>query len=164
MNEKAPGAPSPADGKKAASKIITNLLIVTLVTVVTFVLLAMAHLTYVAILLMIGLMPSIVARILDRRPGKVASRTILAFNLAGIFKHILYVFTSGDPNSAAQTLISDPFTWLWVYIFATFGWVIVRILPQIAILILSLRAEYTIKRMRGIQEKLIKEWGDNVKK
>ncbi len=167
MNTKAPpqkAAQDPAAAKKVAGKIVTNMILVTLVLMAAIIGLVLLKMTFVAVMLVIGLMPSIVAHILDRRPGKAASHTILAFNMAGLLKHIMNIFTGGNPNQTAQHLITDPYTWLWVYIFAAFGWLVVHILPQIAILFLSLKAEYTVKRMKSLQEKLASEWGDDIKK
>ncbi|NDF12473.1 MAG: hypothetical protein EB060_06655 [Proteobacteria bacterium] len=151
------------DASKANSKLMMNLVIMVIVVVVLISGLMAVGLSYIAVIVIMGLLPGIVAYILDRRKGKAASRTIMGFNLAGLLPQVISVLTSPSPNALAREMMSNPFTWFWVYLFACFGWVVIHLVPQIAYLFLSLKAEYTVKRMRSQQEKLIKEWGEEIK-
>ena len=115
---------------------------------------------YVFYILVMGLLPGISANIVDRRPGRFASKTILLFNIAGMMPHFSSLVSSSNPNSVAQNLLGNPDVWLLVYGFACFGWVLIRIIPQIVMLYLAVRAEYTVKKLQQRQEDLVKEWGE----
>lgn len=148
---------------KSSNKVMINLVIMVIVGMVIISGLMAVGLSYIAVIALMGMLPGIVAYILDRRKGKAASRTIMGFNIAGLLPQLISVLTSPSPNALAREMLSNPFTWFWVYLFACFGWVVIHLVPQIAYLFLSLKAEYTVKRMRSQQEKLIKEWGDGIK-
>jgi magnesium-transporting ATPase (P-type) len=148
--------------KKRIAKMVTNLAMVVIILTITVAALTAIGLTFVAIVVIVGLLPGITAHILDRRKGRAASRTVFAFNVAGLTPQIVTILLSGNPNNTAQQVLSNPFTWLWIYMFAAFGWLTVHLIPQIAYLVLNLKAEFLIKKHEEKQEKLIDEWGEAV--
>ncbi len=151
------------DDKAAAGKIVSNLMITTILVMVVLSVLIFIGFTHVAIIVAAGMMPGIVASILDSRPGKYASKTVLMFNLSGMLPQFASIIMSSAPNTTAQGMLTNPYTWLWVYMFAAFGWVLVHFIPQIVFLYLSLRAEYTVKKLHGFQDTLLNEWGEEIK-
>ena len=60
-------------------------------------------------------------------------------------------------------LLINQYIWLMMYGFAGFGWLIVHIVPQMAFLILTIKADFTIKKLQGLQRQLVEEWGEKVK-
>lgn len=154
-----------AETKKGGSgKIIGNLIIAVIVITIIAAALTSVGFYYVFILLITGALPGIVAYIVDQHKGKFTSKTVLAFNLSGLLPQLTAALTSGSPDTTALALLTNPYTWLMPYGFAAFGWAVVYIIPQIALLVLSIRAEFTIGKMEYFQKKLVKEWGEEVRK
>ncbi len=154
-----------AEAKKAGSgKIIGNLIIAVIVLTVIAAALTSVGFYYVFILLVTGLLPGIAAYIVDRRKGKFTSKTVLAFNISGLLPQFAAALGSGSPDTTALALLVNPYTWLMPYGFAAFGWAVVYIVPQVALLILSIRADFTIGKIEHFQKRLIKEWGEEVRK
>lgn len=153
-------APKGKDGKKGS--IVGSLIIASIVmTIISFGFITVG-MGYVAAVLVIGMMPGLAAQMVDRRPGKYASKTVMAFNIAGMLPHLAAMLYSSNPNSVAQNLFDDPMTWLWIYMFASFGWLVIHLLPQISFLMFSIKAEYKMKKIRSFQELLVREWGEEI--
>jgi len=150
--------------KKRAKKLISNLIIIIFIIVIIGISLSSIGWNYVFYVLFIGFLPGLVANFTDIRPGRFASKTIVAFNLAGIVQPLKTILVAGSPNQAAQNILVDPQNWLLVYGFAAFGWGIVFLLPHIALFYLEIRANYLIKKMQKHQDELLEEWGDSIKK
>ena len=162
MSEK--GQTKAAKDSKALKRVVSNLLITTIVITVASSILIFLGLTYIFGIIVLGLMPSVVANVVEKRKKRFASKTVSAFNLAGILPYFFKLGQMGNPNSAARELIVDPFVWVVIYGLATCGWVMVQVIPQFVFLILLIRSEFTKKKLKSFQDELVKEWGDVIKK
>jgi len=149
--------------KERSKKFVMNMMMVTVVVTMTAALLISFGMGFVFALLGIGLLPGIVANISDGRPGRYASKTVMAFNISGISPHLAAIISSGSPNNTAISILSDPKSWLLIYGFAAFGWGVVYIIPQITHMYLEIKASYKSKKMHQFQEKLVEEWGEEIK-
>jgi hypothetical protein len=156
--------PAKGGDKKKGGSMVGSLIISSIVlTVIAFGFITIG-MGYVAAILIIGLLPGVSAHMVDKRPGKYASKTVLAFNISGIMPQMSAMLYSSSPNTVAQALFDNPMTWLWIYMFAAFGWLVIHLLPQITFLIFTIKAEFSMKRIRSFQQMLIKEWGEEVAK
>ncbi len=145
--------------KKRSRKFISNLLIITFFLIITGLALSYFGYSNEFYFLVMAMLPSIAAYVTDTRPGKFASKTVIAFNLSGALPHLAAIFADGSALSS----FSDPKVWLLVYGFAAFGWGVVFLIPHIMQLYLEIRAGYTVKKLQLFQEKLTSEWGDGIK-
>lgn len=168
----AAAAPAAADAAKAGAakgkanpgNIITNLLIAAVAVVLITSLCIYFGMAYVAAIVVIGFLPGLSAYMVDRRPGKFASKAVMAFNFSGLLPQLAAILYSQNANNTAQIMFHDPMTWLWIYMFAAFGWLIIHLLPQITFLIFTLRADINKRRISSFQDMLLKEWGEEIKK
>ncbi len=147
---------------KRAKRMIANLIIIIIISTIIGIGLSTIGMQQVFIFILIGLMPGIVANITDGRPGRFASKTVVAFNIAGMLQYLVAIFVSGTPNEIADNLILKPEVWLMIYGFAAFGWALVFIVPHIVQLYLEITANYTVKKLLSFQETLVKEWGETI--
>ena len=149
--------------KEYAKKVVTRLLIMCIVLTAACSALVFLGFTYLVVLLVVSLLPAAVATIVDRRPRKFASKTVMCFNLAGLFPAMFDTFMATDPDLAAQQQLADPYIWLMVYGFAGFGWLVVYLIPQMVFLYLVVRSDHTIAKLEVRRKELLEEWGDRVK-
>ncbi len=161
---KAPKKKKSASAKAHSKKLIINLVTVTIIMTIVAAGMISIQLGTVFAFISIAMLPGIVAQITDGRPGRFASKTVMAFNVAGISPQIEAIFSSGSPDSTAISLFSNPSVWLLIYGFAAFGWGVVFLVPRISHLYLEITAKYTTKKLAHFQEKLVEEWGDEVRK
>ena len=112
----------------------------------------------------LGMLPSIVAFILDRGAGRFASQTITACNFIGILPFLFDIGLNYEKSIAAKEAMMDPLTWLVIYGFSIIGLMLIFVLPNITAIIYTVKAEIQLKKLLDEQERLTEEWGDEVKK
>lgn len=149
--------------QREAGKIVTRLILVTIVLTALSSSLIFLGFTYVVVMIVVSMLPAVVANILDRRPGRQASRCVVFFNIAGLLPQLFDVMLSPDPDRMANHLLSDPYIWLIVYGFAGFGWLILHVVPQIVFLFLVVRSDQTIRNLETRRQALVEEWGEKVR-
>ena len=149
--------------KQYAAKVVTRLMVSTMVLTALSTVLIFMGFTYVVVLVVVSLVPAVVATVVDRRPKRWASRTVVFFNIAGLLPSLFDIFLSADPDNSAMHQLSDPYVWLMVYGFAGFGWVVVYIIPQVVFLFLLIRSDHTIAKLESKRQALVDEWGDRVR-
>ncbi len=152
-----------SDTAQARSRKFTLQLILMVACITLFlVIMTGLQLGFLAAFLVIGLLPGMVSLAMDRRSGKFASKTITAFNLAGLVPHVAGMLASGSPNHTAASMLLDFYIWFWVYSFAAFGMGLVHFVPHVVQLYYEIRAQYIHKKLSYFQERLVDEWGEAI--
>ncbi|MBT3400680.1 MAG: hypothetical protein HN420_11895, partial [Rhodospirillaceae bacterium] len=100
--------------------------------------------------------------IIDREPGRNATLTVGAANVAGVAPFIFELLLSGPTMDRALAMLSDVFVVVVMFGTAGVGWLLVLGMPKIAAVYIDVTNEAKIKQMRREQKRLIEEWGDEV--
>lgn len=119
--------------------------------------------SFAILILVLGMSPTIVASVTDKRYGSCASRTVGAMNFMGILPFLFDLLKSSDPAVLAKELATTPSVWLSIYGCAFMGWVIIWVVPQITAAIFNVRAENKVENITKLQEVLVQEWGPEIK-
>lgn len=114
------------------------------------------------ILLLVGMLPTMVAFVIDRSSGKYATLCVGAMNIAGIFPSIFKLWTGQNSFSQSIQIITNIFDLVIMYGAAGFGWILYIIIPSAVSALLNIIAQRRINRLRKQQHELISEWGKNV--
>lgn len=109
-----------------------------------------------------GLIPTIVAVVIDRYQGKYLTRTVGAMNLAGVAPMVVRLWGTGDSMAAALGILGRPVNWLIMYGAAAVGWGIFLAMPAVARIIVDLQAEQIQGQLRDRAGRLVEEWGEEV--
>ena len=115
-----------------------------------------------ALLIAVGMVPSLVAYIIDRDPEKSAPMTVAPLNMCGILPFMMELWKHDHTMQAAITKIADPLTWLVMYGAAGVGWALYFLVPPIVTNIEVMRAQGRIESLNGRKKDLIEEWGPDV--
>src|SRR5690349_5851955 len=67
------------------------------------------------ILLAVGMIPTVVAYVVDRDPDETAPMTVGGLNLAGVVTFLISLWQAGHTMTALTKVLTDPFAWLVVY-------------------------------------------------
>jgi hypothetical protein len=110
------------------------------------------------VLLMIGLLPSFVALIVDNTASKSWAKTVFCFNLAGMLPTVAEIIFTGT-GGALQTHLADMNMWLMSYAAAGMAWVCIWLGPRLARYWLNIYATYRIEKHTAKMQQLDKEWG-----
>jgi hypothetical protein len=114
------------------------------------------------VLLLCGMVPTVVAAIIDRREAKYAAYTVGGFNLAGVLPWMLVASRKGGGIDGLIAVISSPWAWLVWYLAAGLGWAVFYMIPHIASRIQTMRDRQTMASLRRRQQAIISEWGMEV--
>ncbi len=139
-------------GKKGSSKALGYLLAP-----------AIAIVAYPTLIVALGgMIPTIVAYIVDNREERFAAKTVGYLNGAGVFFVVSEMWVGEHTWQKALELLSDPFNWLLMFGMASLGWILYFALPPIVAAYLKVANELKLKQLNKDQARLIKEWGDDV--
>lgn len=144
----------PADKKAKLPFSVRFAIFMSLVTAVVFL-----PLTLVLVVCMV---PTFVATLVDRHPQKTAWLTVGAMNFAGTVPVCFALWDAGHTLSASLSLVIQPSTILISYGAATVGWLIYNnVTPFVASIIVS-KNENRLKDIQKRQKELIKKWGSDI--
>ena len=115
------------------------------------------------LLLTIGMVPSLVAFIIDKRPRRMTARAVAYLNFAGALPYALKLWMEQNTINGVMELVQDPFALMIMYSAAAAGWALNFIMPPIVSAYMAVQHEAKTRSISSRQEKLIKEWGTKVK-
>lgn len=114
------------------------------------------------IVLFFGLLPSLVAAIIDRTKGKSATFCVFGINFIGTFPYVLELWGGENTINQALNISMDVFALLVMYSAAAFGWLLFMAAPQVISSVVMVMQERKIASLRNQQKGLIEEWGPEV--
>lgn len=117
----------------------------------------------VLLLFVVGCIPAMVACIIDREPGRNATLTVTAANIAGVAPFVFELLMNGPTMARAMAMLSDVFVIAVMFGTAGIGWMLVLGMPKVASVYIEVTNEAKIKQMRREQKRLVEEWGVDVK-
>lgn len=114
------------------------------------------------IILFVGLIPTMVAAIIDNNPTKTAWLTVGAMNLAGTVPVWFMLLDAGHTIPAAFQLVGQPSTIILSYGGAAAGWFIYNwVTPWVAAMVQA-KNERRLRDIDKRQKALIRKWGEDV--
>jgi hypothetical protein len=116
----------------------------------------------VAVVMVVGMIPSIVAGIVDSTKGKVKTLTVGSINFAGCVPFMLEVFKQGNNMSTAVSYIVQPRTIVVMYLSAGIGYLIDWAMTGIVASIVVQKTKKRAKDIGSVQKELIDRWGPEV--
>ena len=116
-----------------------------------------------AMVLAVGLVPTIVALIVDITPGRYLTRCVVGLNIAGISPFMHKLWTGGNDMMTAVGIVTDSVAWLVIYGAAAMGWLLFMGFPGTVAVFQTLNAKRRIYMMQEKQKSLLEEWGDSIR-
>ena len=115
-----------------------------------------------ALLVLAGMVPTIVAWMVDRTQNKYSAYCVGCMNLAGTVPFALKLWTGTNDLTEAVHILGDPLTLLGMYSAASFGWILYFIVPAIVENMVSLSTDSYVKKLDVRRKELVEEWGEEV--
>lgn len=113
-------------------------------------------------LVFFGLLPSIVAWVIDRADQKYATFCVFGMNFAGLFPFLTDIWFEDHSVDAAIRIMTNVFDLIIIYGSAAFGWMMFIVLPPVITTFLSAMSERRLDTLQTQQKDIIEEWGENV--
>jgi len=114
------------------------------------------------LLLLAGLLPTVVAVVIDTHRRRYLARTVGAMNLAGVTPASLHMWEAGISFGSLQQIVDSPYTWLVMYGSAGLGWMLYFCVPPIVAMVIDVKVDETKRRLEARTKVLIEEWGEEV--
>lgn len=114
------------------------------------------------ILFGIGMIPTIVAYVVDRDPDKSAPITVGGLNFCGCMPFAIDLWKHQHTIGAAAKIFADPLAWLVMYSAAAVGWGIYYGIPPMVAGMEVTRAEKRVEVLKQKKVALVQEWGPDV--
>lgn len=114
------------------------------------------------IVLFFGMLPTLVAYIIDRTKLKSATFCVGSINFIGVFPYIMDLWTIRNSVDAALNSVTDLFAMLIMYSAAAFGWLLFMAMPTVVASFVTVMQQRKVAQLRGEQKELIEEWGAEV--
>jgi len=113
-------------------------------------------------LLFFGMLPTMVAAMVDRGPHRYAWLTVGGLNFAGVAPYLFEVWKQGHTLDAAFTQLTNVLALLVIFGAASFGWVVYMMMPPVVGAFLQVAAQRRVAVLRANQKKLVEQWGPDV--
>ena len=114
-------------------------------------------------LVIVGMLPTIVAAITDRRAEKYSAYCVGGFNLAAVFPYALYLMLHDNNIRPGLTnMLGDPIAWFAWYGAAALGWGVYTWIPQMTVYFSDMRERLRLSALKKRQQALVDEWGTEI--
>jgi hypothetical protein len=114
------------------------------------------------VLLFIGMLPTIVARVADRSPDRSRALTIGFMNFAGCFPFWFQLVEDGHKFENAVVILSQPSTIVIMYAAALAGYLVEWSLAGIVAGMVVQRGNKRLKEIEELQQAMTVRWGNEV--
>ena len=114
------------------------------------------------IVLIIGMLPTLVAMMIDKTPKKYAAWCVGGMNLTGVFPALQDLWAGATTIKQAMSILGNPAELLVMYAAAAFGWMIYIAVPPVVRSLMSVMAQHRIAQLRSDQRTLIGDWGAGI--
>lgn len=114
------------------------------------------------VLMFFGMLPTLVAFIVDRTEQKYAATSVGGLNFSGVFPFLLDLWFGDHSFKGAIHSLTDVYALLLMYASAAFGWMLYSAVPPIVTAFLTVVSQRRVALLRTNQRKLIEEWGEDV--
>ncbi len=141
----------PTAGRSRILVVITTVILVAVLSTPTF------------LVLFVGMMPTLAALVADRSPQRYLATAVGGANIAGVVPFVLAMWDGAHSLSGAQAILSNVFALATMYSVAALGWVIALALPHLVAVVNTAVAMRDAEALRARQEKIVEEWGDDVR-
>lgn len=110
----------------------------------------------------VGMIPTMVAYMIDRDPEKPAPIIVGGLNFCGCMPFAILLWIQGHTMGVAMKMLANPITWLVMYGAAALGWAFYYGIPP-AVANAEIRsAEKRVEELRMRKSELVQQWGPEV--
>lgn len=114
------------------------------------------------VLFFFGMLPSVVARFVDRTKQKYQTITVAFMNFAAVFPYWYQLVQRSHTLDETLSILTTPINVVIMYAGAVMGYLIDWGLSGIVAAMMVQKGQNRLKYIKKVQQDLIKRWGDEV--
>jgi hypothetical protein len=115
------------------------------------------------LVLLVAMVPTLAARVVDPAPGRQLTITVGSLNFAGSLWFMSDLWSAGQSFAAIVPTLSDMIGWLAALVGAGMGWAIYSMMPIFSRGIATTKSNLRLRNVRKSQQELVDEWGEPVR-
>lgn len=115
-----------------------------------------------ALVFAVGLLPTIVALLVERDAGRYGAISVGSMNFCGVFPSAIALWRDGHTVQDALNTIANPYDLAVMFGAAGVGWLLYFGLPPLVGSLLVQKHEAEIRRIESQQSALQEEWGPDI--
>lgn len=119
---------------------------------------------YCVVIVFFGMLPGMIACIIDQEPKRYISKIVLSFNSIGVLPHLISLIKGQTSGQMSFETIIDPMNWFMMYGAAALGWTVYWLFPQCAVFLSRIRNSSRKNEILSELDELSREWGESIKK
>ena len=119
--------------------------------------------TATLILIAVGMLPTLVALVVDRSRDKLSAITVGSMNAAGLLVPLTQLWFGGNDVAQAMSILTRPGNGVIVYGAAAVGWGFDFLIPGLVARALVARRRQRIADLAAGQKTLVEAWGEDVR-
>lgn len=112
------------------------------------------------LVLLVGLLPTVVAMIVDRTPQHYATACVGGLNIAGVAPFLAAMWFN-PAVSDAPAVLTNPFALAVMYLSAAAGWALFAGVPALFTTLDGLSTQRRVQRLEERRAALAEEWGED---
>jgi len=109
-----------------------------------------------------GMLPALVAMIIDRTEERSATFCVGGLNFCGVFPYLMDLWFGDHSLGQAIGQLTDVFVLAVMYGGACMGWMLYLSLPPVIASFIQVMSERRLQQLRKTQRDILDEWGDEV--
>ena len=113
----------------------------------------------VVILVLAGLIPALVASIVDDDKHRSLTTCVFLSNMAGVLPFVVELIQDGFDISESFMILTRPTVWLGILVASAVGWGLYLFIPPIVVKGVRAKARMKIANIEAKQRKLVDTWG-----
>lgn len=114
------------------------------------------------VLLTVGMLPTVVASVVDRSKEKMLGLTVGALNLAGCAPFVFQLWTGSHDITNTVDILTNPMSVIVMYFAAAAGYVIEWSLTGMVVVFMTEKARLRLGEIEKLQEEMVRKWGVEV--
>lgn len=114
------------------------------------------------VLVIFGLLPTIVAWVVDRSEQKYAMWCVFGMNFSGLLPFLMDIWFKDHTIGAAIAILTNVFDLMVIYSAAAFGWMLYLSLPPVITTFLTVISDRRVTVLKGNQQTILEEWGEGI--
>lgn len=145
--------PNLARQRKAKQRLVSIIMLAAFVAIV---------LPATGVLIAIGMLPTFVSVLTERRHRDMAALSVGSLNAVGLLPPLFDLWRNGHTVSNAFDVLFEPFSLLFILGASAVGSACYHGLPQMIEAAMTYQGQRSLRRYRGTQERILEEWGQSI--
>ena len=116
---------------------------------------------YALLFLLCGLIPTMIAFVVDDRNNKFSSATVFALNMVGLLPYLSIIWRTHDISASSKLMLGNFEAWCYIIFLSLMGKLMILFVPELISIVYMAKAKIHIEKLEQDKHALCNEWSIN---